>query len=98
METYGGGGDLPGSSLGRRIEAGFLTDGVDSEDGGVAVGAPPNRQWDGVGGTVIEGLPLPTLWHQATWLDIPLRRLLGGLPCLTLPVLPKGWPRHGASQ
>ena len=65
-EKFRGGGDRPGRGLGQRIEARRLTAGANLADGGVAVGAPLNRQWGGVRGAGMEGLPLTALRHQAT--------------------------------
>ena len=71
IDTCGGGGYRPIKFLGR-IEAGRKTDGADSADRGVAICAPLERQWDGVRGAGVEGIPLPTIWHQSTQLVVPL--------------------------
>ena len=58
-ETCRGVGELPRRGPGRRIKAGCTTDEEDSEDRGVAVCSPLNRQWDRVRSAGMEGIPLP---------------------------------------
>ena len=98
MRTCGGDADLPGRGPDRRIETRRTTDGVDSEDRGIAFSSPLNRQLDEVRGAKIEGLPLPELPHQPTLLAVPLQWMWGGLLYLPRPGLQKVRPHHVASQ
>ena len=63
METCGEEEDHRGRVPGRHIKDGSPTAGADSEDRGMAIGAPLNFKWDGVRGAGMEVMPLPALWN-----------------------------------
>ena len=76
----------------------LVMDGKDHADGGLAISAPIHRQWGGIRGELMEGLPLSTLRHWSPQLAITLRWMWSSIWHLTRPLMQERRTRRGASQ